>query len=39
MSKRLVVFLNSFLLLKVFGVKNAKNDFFFKEKMVYKINV
>ena len=36
MGKRLAVFLNSFLLLQVFWVKNAKNDFFIV-KMVLRV--
>ena len=36
MGKRLAVFLNSFLLLQSFLVKNAKIDFF-KEKMVLRV--
>ena len=37
MGKRLAVFLNSFLLLQNFGVKNAKIDFF-KEKNGFESN-
>ena len=41
MGKRLAVFLNIFLLFKVFGVKNAKIDFLRKnsfESSFYKID-